>query len=154
VPIIGGENVLVDPEDERHVVGARIWRRTTHGGGRTGPDYVNHRSGTRLHRIIMDCPANMTVDHINGNTMDNRRSNLRLATQSQNQMNRGSCRGSSSRYKGVSHHKLTDKFTAQIRVDGKKRHLGLFVSEEEAARAYDVAAIEAFGEFARPNLPH
>jgi hypothetical protein len=153
VPIIGGENVLVDPEDEHLLEGASIWRRSKRPAARTGPDYVDTKRG-RLHRVILNCPEGMTVDHINGNTMDNRRSNLRLATQSQNQMNRGSCRGSSSQYKGVSHHKLTGKFTAQIRVDGKKRHLGLFASEEEAARAYDVAAIQAFGEFARPNLPH
>jgi hypothetical protein len=151
VPIIGGENVLVDPEDEHLLEGAYIWRRKK-DWSRTGPDYVHVRKG-RLHRVIMDCPDGMTVDHINGDTMDNRRCNLRIATQSQNQMNRGSCRGSSSRYKGVSHHKLTGKFTAQIRVDGKKRHLGLFASEEDAAKAYDDAAIEAFGEFARPNLP-
>lgn len=89
------------------------------------------------------------VDHINGNGLDNRRVNLRLATSLQNQGNSRKRRNASSYYKGVSWYKPLKKWRAQIKVDKHVIHLGYFVSEEEAAIVYQEAAIAHFGEFAR-----
>ena len=91
------------------------------------------------------------VDHINGNGLDNRRSNLRPASRSQNGANRGAPSNNTSGFKGVTRFRL--KWMAKIQVHGRTIHLGLFATPQEAARAYDTAALEHFGEYARPNFP-
>ncbi len=109
-----------------------------------------------LHRLIsyklFPDHESPEVDHKNGNSLDNRRDNLRLATRGQNNANR---RGWSPRFgglRGLSLHR-SGKFRAQIRVNGQQKHLGHYSSPEEAARAYDKAATEHFGEFAVLNFP-
>lgn len=94
------------------------------------------------------------VDHRNGNGLDNRRENLRAATHTQNLGNRRKVRGK-SRFKGVYwiDRSKVRPWVASIQIHGKGRHLGYFASEEEAGRAYDDAAREAFGEFAALNFP-
>lgn len=107
-----------------------------------------------LHRLIAGAGPNETVDHINGNPLDNRTVNLRIASRSQNGANRGADRrrlGTSSRHKGVSWRKARNIWGAYIHVNGKTRYLGSFADEDEAARAYNRAAVEAWGEFARLN---
>lgn len=90
------------------------------------------------------------VDHIDGDRLNNRPTNLRECTAQQNTWN-GSARGGSSRFKGVSLHKATGRWSAQATVDGRKHHLGYFGSEEAAAAAYDNFAVQSFGRFSRPN---
>lgn len=93
-------------------------------------------------------------DHVNGDGLDNRRVNLREATKSQNGANRRkSVPGTASRFKGVSRHADGRQWRAQIGVNGEKVYLGLYLSEEAAARAYDDKARAAFGEFAALNFP-
>jgi ribosomal protein S28E/S33 len=92
------------------------------------------------------------VDHINGDTLNNRRENLRLATPRQNRFNRRKQVISSNPYKGISFDKKKKKWAAKIKRDGKLHWLGRFRTPEEAARAYDKAAVELFGEFARLNF--
>jgi hypothetical protein len=104
-----------------------------------------------MHRQIMEHPEGLVIDHLNGDGLDNRRSNLRIATRSQNQFNRVSNKNSESRFKGVT--RKGDKWRAQIKVNGRNVHLGCFDSEEEAARVYDKAAQEHHREFARLNFP-
>jgi hypothetical protein len=105
-----------------------------------------------MHRAITDAPSGMHVDHINGDKLDNRRENLRVCTPAQNQGNRVAHAG--RRFKGVIYQqKIAPKVRAEIRRDGRARHLGCFSTEEEAARAYDRAAREQWGEFARLNFP-
>lgn len=111
-----------------------------------------------MHRSILAAPQGSVVDHINGNGLDNRRSNLRLATHRQNCRNRrGAERTSTSSYLGVSWHKKGRKWAAFIceRKDGRgiSTYLGLFASEEDAAKAYDSAARIRFGRFASLNFP-
>ncbi|MFH1371466.1 MAG: HNH endonuclease [Planctomycetota bacterium] len=106
----------------------------------------------RLHRLIMDAPKGLLVDHHNGDSLDNRRANLRLATNSQNQCNRRKRKNTTSRFRGVYFHKVHRKWAAQIVVEGKRIFLGYFDSEIEAAKARDRAAIKYHGEFARLNF--
>jgi len=95
----------------------------------------------------------MEVDHINGDRLDNRRANLRIVTKQQNRQNIGkqSHREMTSRYKGVVQHPKTLRWRAIVKTGGKQRHLGYFATEHEAALAYNTAARELFGEFARLN---
>lgn len=92
------------------------------------------------------------VDHINHNTLDNRKGNLRNCTHSENHGNEYAAPGKTSKYKGVSKHTQTGRFRACIKHQRKYIHLGYFKKEKEAARAYDKAAKEHFGGFAYLNF--
>jgi len=103
-----------------------------------------------MHRVILKLNStDVETDHINRNKLDNRRANLRIATRSQNNTNKDA-RGK-SKYLGVY---FTDgKYPcAQVRFNGKKYYLGLFKTEEDAAKAYDKKALELYGEFANLNF--
>jgi hypothetical protein len=106
-----------------------------------------------LHRVVVHAPPNIGVDHINGDKLDDRRRNLRHATQKQNVWNTGPRKRGTSRFKGVSWHATNSSWTAQIRSRGRNITRSGFESEEAAAKAYDDLAREHFGEFARLNFP-
>ena len=106
-----------------------------------------------MHREIMQPPEGMVVDHVDGNKANNCRFNLRVCTRRENQGNLPKQRGTRSRFKGVSYDKRRDRYFAQCDFGGKHRWLGFFDDEVEAARAYDRAAVEECGEFARVNFP-
>jgi len=106
-----------------------------------------------MHREIMQPPEGMVVDHVDGNKANNCRFNLRVCTRRENQGNLPKQRGTHSRFKGVSYNKRRDRYFAQCDFGGKHRWLGFFDDEVEAARAYDHAAVEECGEFARVNFP-
>lgn len=106
-----------------------------------------------MHREIMSCTDDKVVDHIDNNPLNHQKINLRICTKSQNSRNSSSRRGSSSKYLGVSWDKFNNKWRAAINLGNKKnKKLGRFVSEEEAAIAYDKAALEIHGEFANLNF--
>lgn len=105
---------------------------------------------TYMHRILLDC-NNGEIDHTNRNGLDNRLVNLRVATRSQNSANKPSVSGS-SKFKGVCKAKTkTERYRAWIMKDKKSKYLGSFLTEVEAAKAYNVAALDAWGEFAMLN---
>ncbi len=116
--------------------------------------YVTNLVLGYIHRFIMNAPPHLEVDHENGDGLDNRKSNLRLATKQQNQMNQRVQKiKKSSKYKGVSWDKSKSKWVSAIKKNYKRINLGRFLNEEEAAKAYDKKAIELFGEFAYLNFP-
>lgn len=108
-----------------------------------GDPFFGNKTNILMHTVIMRTPAGMEVDHIDGNSLNNQRSNLRLATSAQNKHNRAGWTGSG--FKGV-HKAPKGKFTAVVTV-------GVFDTAEEAARAYDKAAAMIHGEFAWLNYP-
>src|SRR5699024_2779496 len=145
IPLTQGQFAKVDNEDFDRLKGIN-WC--------AGPlGYVVNKKFGRMHRYIMDCPEEMVVDHINHDTLDNRKNNLRIATHRQNNFNRTTSHESSSQYKGVSWNNEAIKWSASIRLNGEQIHLGLFKNEKEAAEAYDKKALELFGEFAYLNFP-
>jgi len=105
-----------------------------------------------MHRVILGLEPGdkRETDHKNHNGLDNRQDNIRICTHSQNQQNKSLQKNHSSQFKGVRWHKRCNKWQTQI---GHK-YLGLFTSEVEAAKAYDAAAKEYFGEFALLNFAH
>jgi hypothetical protein len=109
-----------------------------------------------MHRLITGAHKGDIVDHINGNTLDNRCSNLRLCTPLQNARNTHA-RRSSSGYKGVHRLKTSTNWkkpwVARIGIEGERVYLGKYKTAEEAAKKYDEAALEHFGEFANLNFP-
>lgn len=108
-----------------------------------------HRRFQYMHRLISAEGSALHVDHINGNGLDNRRQNLRLATVSQNLRNQRTSSQNTSGQKGVGWHKQRQKWRAYIKVHGVSHHLGLFDSKDEAADAYAKASAELHGEFGR-----
>lgn len=102
-----------------------------------------------LHRAIMGEPNGLQVDHVDGDGLNNRRGNLRLATASQNQSNRGKPQNNTSGFKGVSWENDRKKWCAAIRKMGKRRYLGRFDTPQEAHAAYCAASATAHGEFGR-----
>ncbi len=111
-----------------------------------------NRIRTALARVILNYSGHQCVDHINRNSLDNRRSNLRLSNWSGNISNRKKVGGNkSSRFKGVTWVNSEKLFRASIGLNGKTKLLGRFKCEEDAARAYDKKALELFGEFAATN---
>ena len=107
--------------------------------------------GIRMHREIIGTPVEKDTDHINGDKLDNRRSNLRVCTRSQNMANVGKLKNNSSGFKGIHWHVAGENWIAYIKINGKKRHLGCFADIKEAAQAYNEAAKQLFGEFANLN---
>lgn len=107
----------------------------------------------KMHRLLLDAPNGVLVDHRDGDGLNNRRENIRLATSLENQRNQRLRSDSTSGLKGVTWHKARNKWYSQIRLRGKHIHLGVFDDKQLAALAYDNAARELFGEFARLNFP-
>ena len=107
-----------------------------------------------MHRVIMNPPEHMIVDHINRNPLDNRRANLRLSTPQQNSWNRSCPRNSKgSKYTGVSLDRDGQKWRVRIVIDGESRFLGYYDDEKAAAMAFDKAARKHRGHFAFQNFP-
>lgn len=109
----------------------------------------------RLHRLITEAPRGLIVDHINFNTLDNRIGNLRIITATESNLWRQTTGGKTSRFRGVHFSRKENRWIAQIVSDkhGIRKKLGRFTDEVAAARAYDRAAKDLFGEFVRLNFP-
>lgn len=147
IPLTKGKFAIIDACDYEYLMQWN-WQFSKYAmRGRGGSSVLMHR--VILSRKLGHSNFNAT-DHENRNKLDNRRSNLRPATHRQNQHNLGPC-GGSSRFKGVHWAPSNKKWRASITFDGKRKYLGYFTDEIEAAEAYNKAASELFGEFAYIN---
>lgn len=104
----------------------------------------------KMHRIIMGAKESQKIDHKNGDTLDNRRDNLRFCTNSQNAWNRGISKRNTSGFKGVSQNRRSKRWQSIIEIDGESRYLGTFDTKEEAYTVYVKVAKEIHGEFFHP----
>ncbi len=147
VPITQGKRCLIDAADWP-LVGHLKWIHWGRYAARANPD------GTRtiMHRVLAETPPGMQTDHINRNKLDNRRSNLRNCSASQNQANRV-CRAKSSGFMGVTWDKSRNLWKAHIEHGRHHKNLGHYPTAEEAARVRDRAAVFIYGEFASINFP-
>jgi hypothetical protein len=152
IPLTRGYETLVDDEDYEDLAACKWYadvtprgyvyaKRTVRANGR--------RYGVKMHRAILGANDGKHVDHANRDTLDNRRSNLRFATRSENTANSAKRSNNTSGYKGVTWHVQRGKWRAQIAKGDARISLGLFTDAAAAARAYRLAAEALFGEFAR-----
>lgn len=150
IPLTKGHFTIVDDQDFGYL---NQWKwYFAHGYAvRTQNNYPNKSYQVRMHRIILSTPGGMDTDHINRDRLDNRRSNLRICTRSQNIANTFVEKQNTTGYKGVSWKTANNKWVAQIRVNNVVKHLGLFVDIKEAINTYNLAAKKYFGEFAVTN---
>jgi hypothetical protein len=154
VELTKGHWAKVSVEDLGKVIGWP-WQ---YGSSKRGAGYVARHGPSHdkrkilMHRMILGLADDdrRQVDHKNHDPTDNRRTNLRVATQSQNLANQPKRRDSTLQFKGV-HHSPPRRWAARIRVNGKRRHLGMFDTEIAAARAYNAAAKQAWAEYALLN---
>lgn len=161
VPLRGkkaaGRVVIVDDGDYDLVMQHKWYVKETKRPRRSDGPYAMtgiYRADGRhttitMHKLLTGWPR---TDHIDHNGLNNQRSNLRPATTSQNGANRRAVLGHSSQYKGVRWYEPRRKWLAFIGNNGKTRHLGYFADEQDAARAYDAAARDIYGEYACPNF--
>jgi len=143
---------LIDDEDY-DLIKKYKWCTSNYHGHYYAATEVNNRT-IKMHRLILNVPEYLDVDHIDNNGLNNQKSNIRICTASQNAMNTKKHSDARSKYKGVWICKdgKTFRIRAGIRVNNKLINLGTFKNEEQAARAYDDAAIKYFGEFANINF--
>ncbi len=144
-----GGYAKIDKEDYP-MVSAHNWSLVNFSGKRYAM-CINNRKTVYMHRLINATPKGMVTDHINGDSLDNRRRNLRTCTQSENTCNRSKNSNNKSGYKGVSWYEITKKWVAQISYKNIDYNLGYYFDKDDAARAYNKAAIKFHGKFARLN---
>ena len=152
IPLRNGVSTSLDDEDYARAKDFR-WHKTANGyvAGTVVEGGVRRR--VYLHRWLLDAQPGQLVDHLDGNPLNNRRTNLRLATRSQNQANRRRNRTSRSRYKGVTWHQGQQRWMARLQVNGRRITIGYFADPLQAAYEYDAFARAYFGEYARLNFP-
>jgi len=144
----GGYVCLVDDDDFESLNKYR-WHLSTSGYA-TGSFILNGKSvNKKMHRLIMNPNEGYFIDHINGNQLDNRKCNLRICSHQENMMNRRIHKNNTSGYKGVTFHRESKKWRAQITLDSKRIQIGYFDDPNEAHKAYCEKAKELHGEFAR-----
>ena len=152
IPFVNSDQVALVDDNDYEGVSEHRWRLRSDG-------YVMSSSRIGGKHLLLQCfilkiPKGLEIDHENHDPLDNRRENLRLATHAQNMANMlKPLDGKTSRFKGVCWHKASKKWQVLIGHEGKHFHLGLYKSEEEAARTYDLAALKYFRKFSRLNFP-
>lgn len=149
IPGTKGMHILIDSEDYEEI--SKYWWNCHKFKNSFDAFSGWAKNIFRMHRMIMKSPDLLHVDHINGNGLDNRKSNLRICTRKQNSMNRRPNKIGASQYKGVYWKKENQKWAAQLG-SNPRYYLGYFGTEKEAAEAYNKKALEIYGEFAQFNM--
>jgi hypothetical protein len=146
IPLTQGKAALVS-DDKYEMLSCHKWYAVKRYGifyaVRRITTAKNKQKEISMHRVIMDAPKGVEVDHFDGDGLNNQNENLRLVTHRQNIQNLHSKR--TSIYPGVCWHKVTQKWSSSISIDGRQKHLGVYSSELEAFKAY-VNALESMGE--------
>jgi hypothetical protein len=156
IQLTKGKVAIVDDEDFEYLNQWK-WHIKKSGNNYYAIKHVKKSVGTPtkkilLHRFLLNVyNSDLHIDHINNDSLDNRKINLRICTNSQNQMNRGKSCNNTSGYKGVTYHKRQNKFNAYITHNKKTVYLGSHLDPVDAAKAYNEAAIKFHGEFAKLN---
>lgn len=156
LPLVGGGDALISLDDWEGVQDYR-WRavQTSRGSGRAKV-YVmaTNRGHPYLHRLIMKPTRWEQIDHINGDPLDNRRENLRYVSRHENARNRhpDTFKRGTSQYRGVCWEPRRKRWQASIYANGKQTYIGHYMTEVEAARAYDAASLEHYGRFGTRNF--
>lgn len=154
IPLTQGQFAIVDDEDAELVLAQGRWFAKRDGrtfyAGRKTRRVGGGQATLHLHTLLTGWPL---VDHVNGDGLDNRRANLRPATKVENSRNRRLQSNNRSGFRGVSWITAKRRWRASICVQGRRIYLGHYTTPEAAAAAYDAAAREHFGEFARLNFP-
>ena len=145
-----GRVALVDDDMYDFLMQWKWHAHQRHDGKFDARTQVN-RKQICMHRLIINTPLGMQTDHIDRNTLNNQRDNLRPCTNGQNSANRAKSRGAQSQFKGI--FLAGKRWRAVISIGRKHIHLGHFANEIDAAKAYDQAARERFGDFAHCNFP-
>lgn len=157
---VGPERFTIVDDSDFELVARYSWQSYLHHGNfvvhRPRRDFDPQGLGLPrkiyLHRFLMNAQKGQIVDHIDGDSLNNQRSNLRFCDYSGNSSNTSSRLGSSSRFLGVSRSRTPNRWVAQYEFNYKNYHIGVYDSEKEAALIYNVAASFAFREFARLNV--
>lgn len=156
IPLTKGYMALVDDEDF-DIVNAFKWRAIecprSDGTVRVYAMGTVQRKAVYLHRFILNAPKGFDVDHEDRNGLNCRRSNMRLATRSQNMANQGLMANNATGFKGVRFHSRDQRYEASIGCRSKRMFLGYHDDPVSAALAYDSAARRLFGPFASTNFP-
>ncbi len=155
IPLSHGKFTIIDTDDYERLKKHK-WYTSQDGNHFYAYAYIsiaNKKKKIFMHRYITSAPKGMVVDHIDGNGLNNLKSNLRICTHAQNVQNSRPKSNSSSKYKGVFWNKANKYWSATIHKGDMRMYLGGFEKEIDAARAYDKKAAELFGEFAYLNFP-
>lgn len=153
IKITQGKTVMLSDDDFNELSKYKwAYSASTGYAVRKGRKSKQEPRTVHMHRVILGAKSTEQVDHINGNKLDNRRSNLRIASIQKNSFNRKKPKVQcTSKYKGVLKRKNATKWEARIKINNKAIYLGTFIHEIDAAKAYNKAALKYFGDFARCN---
>jgi len=150
ITLTKGYTAIIDADDINLITGS--WQAKVDGFvvyAKQSKSINGVKRNIAMHRLLISAPSDMHVDHIDGNGLNNRRSNLRLATRSQNNHNQKLTNRNTSGYKGVRIRKDTGRWSAEIKLNGKKISLGCFGNCEAAREAYAAASLKFHGSFGR-----
>lgn len=153
VPLTQGKFALIDAEDAPRVLAHKWCLHVTRDNLYAQKRDPSTKMPISLHRFLTEAPPGIEVDHKNGDGLDNRRENLRLATRLQNATNIALRTNNKTGYKGVSEDKRRGGYRANIRLNGKQVAIGTFSDPRNAALAYDAYVRTHFGEFGTYNFP-
>jgi len=151
IPLTQGQFAILDAEDFERIEEMGPWCYLARGYGVKAKP--NRKGLIYMHRKIIKVKKGIYLDHINGNKLDNRKINLRKCTRQQNNWNVPPNKRNKTGFKGVTFNKNKKRYTASLKVNKVKYTIGTFDCPVEAAKAYDLKALELYGEFAWLNFP-